>query len=84
MGYRSNVEVLCGPKAYQELYAVMVRHNWQPDSILKVPNHDVFFIELCGYKWYDSYDEVQEFMAVLNDCCDNHENDPDYFFHLFV
>ena len=79
MGYRSNIEVLCGSKAYEELHAVMQRHNWSPDSILKVPNYDVFFIELCGYKWYDSYDDVQEFMAVLDDCR-GHENAPEYFF----
>ena len=79
MGYRSNIEVLCGAKVYQELHAVMSRHNWNPDSIQKVPNYDVFFIELCGYKWYNSYNDVQEFMQVLEDCS-NHEGDPEYFY----
>jgi hypothetical protein len=79
MGYRSNIEVLCGSKVYQELHAVMTRHNWHPDSIKKVPNHDVYFIELCGYKWYDSYTDVQEFMEVLEDCA-NHEKDPRFFY----
>ena len=79
MGYRSNIEVLCGIKAYQELHCVITKHGWQPDTINKVVNHDVYFIELCGYKWYDSYNDVQEFMTVLNDC-DSHENDPDYYY----
>lgn len=79
MGYRSNIEVLCGLKVYQELHDVMTRHKWNPDSILKVPNYDIYFIELCGYKWYDSYSDVQEFMKVLEDCS-SHENDPKYFY----
>lgn len=79
MGYRSNIEILCGTKAYQELNAVISRHNWTPDRISKVPNEDVFFIELCGYKWYNSYNDVQEFMAVLEDC-EKHQNNPDYYY----
>ena len=79
MGYRSNIEVLCGTKAYEELYAVMQRHQWKPDSILKVRDHDAYFIELCGYKWYNSYPDVQEFMAVLDDC-DTHAGDPSYYY----
>ena len=79
MGYRSNIEVLCSSKVYEELYAVMQSHNWNPDSILKVRDHDIYFIELCGYKWYNSYSDVQEFMAVLEDC-ESHGNDPNYFY----
>ena len=79
MGYRSNIEVLCGLKVYQELHDVMTQHNWNPDSILKVPNENIYFIELCGYKWYDGYSDVQEFMKVLEDCS-SHENDPEYFY----
>ena len=59
----------------------MTRNNWHPDSILKVPNYDVFFIGLYGYKWYDSYTDVQEFMQVLEHCSsDEHEGDPGYFY----
>ena len=79
MGYRSNIEVLCGSKIYQELHAVMTRHNWHPDSIQKVPDYNIFFIELCDYKWYDSYNNVQEFMQVLDDCS-KHEGDSEYFY----
>jgi hypothetical protein len=79
MGYRSNIEVLCGSKAYEELHAVMKKHQWSPDYISKVKNHDVYFIELCSYKWYNSYNDVQEFMAVLDDC-NSHSGDPDYFY----
>ena len=57
----------------------MSRHGWKPDSILRVPDHDIFFIELCGYKWYDSYNDVQEFMSVLEDC-HNHPGDPEYYY----
>ena len=79
MGYRSNIEVLCAEKVYQELYNVITKHGWTPDTIQKVINHDVYFIELCGYKWYESYNDVQEFMAVLENC-DNNPNNPELYY----
>lgn len=79
MGYTSNIEVLCGAKAYQKLHSVMSQHGWHPDSISKVPDHDVYFFELCCYKWYDNYDDVQEFMSVL-EYCDIYSDDPQYYY----
>jgi hypothetical protein len=76
---RSHVEVLCGSKVYEELYTVMQRHQWKPDSISKVENHDVYFIEFCDYRWCNVYKDVQEFMAVF-DNCDSFSCDPDYFY----
>lgn len=79
MGYRSNIEVLCGAKAYQELHSVMSQHGWHPDSVSRVPDHDVYFFELCGYKWYDGYSDVDAFMQVISDL-DSHNNDPSYYY----
>lgn len=66
MGYRSDVGIMCQPKAYE-----MFKKEFDVICPHKVLQHDDYHLLIWEWvKWYDAFDDVakvNEIMAELND-----------------
>lgn len=63
MGYRSDVKIIAGKNAAKELLKVNAKHSLM--TVTEGENNEWLF-EAEYLKWYDEYEDVQAYMAVVN------------------
>jgi hypothetical protein len=85
MGYRSDVKILCEPKAYQMIKDSMDEYNKTQD-LYKFKPHEIQqkdnFTLLSWYdvKWYYDYEDVQSVESVLDKLRDEYSDTEGYGF----
>ena len=85
MGYRSDVKILCEPKAYQMIKDSMEEYNKTQDSY-KFEPHELEqkgkFTLLSWYsvKWYFNYEDVQSVESVLDKLKEEYSDTEGYGF----
>lgn len=71
MGYRSDVKILCEPKAYQMIKDSMDEYNKTQDFYEFKPHElqqkgDLTLMSWYSVKWYYNYEDVHSVESVLN------------------
>lgn len=84
MGYRSDVAIKCGDKAYKMIMDAAMAHDVKPDVAYKCDEFD-WIICWDSVKWYYSYEDVAAIESVLS-CLDTkyEEDDSDGYAYTFA
>jgi len=92
MGYRSEVTVMCGEKAYEMIKQSIEQYNATSKSSYNFVPHNVEFrndgnevytylLKWHDVKWYHDYSDVSSVESVLNELCsDKYSNKDGYGF----
>ena len=65
MGYRSDVCIVCEPKAYEMLMDTIQEVGVEPDSIQATADKSLYKIQFESVKWYEDEPEISAIMKVL-------------------
>lgn len=84
MGYRSDVTIICGQKAYELLYEVCVQHDFVPT----IKQDGEFYVFLWEWeRWYEedaAFPEVQAVVEVLHQLDKTDAEDVAYAYKQFI